>query len=163
VVQTNQLSWANTPGYCIDTSALIQLEPYYQDVFNNLWLDLEKLVIEHLLVAPKLVYDEFDEKFPDSYACKKWLKRHNNLFMDNRDVWTNAKIIQSRYPGLTSPEKPKKKADYFVIALAQNMGSWTVITEERTNRKISIRYVCDQLNIPCINLYNFFKKCKWKY
>lgn len=161
--KTDQQQLVKETGYCIDSSSLFNLEWYHQDVFINLWNDLERLINDHKLVAPQFVIGEFDDIFPESYACKKWLKRHDKLFFMNGDVWEKAKLIRSRYPDLTKSNNPRSKADYYVIALAQYLGNWTVVTEEKTNRKISMKFVCSQMNIPCINLYNFFKKCKWKY
>ena len=160
---TNQKQLVDEKGYCIDASSLFQLEPYHQDIFMGLWDDLEKLINNNQLISPKAVFVEFDDRYPDSKACKKWVQTHNKIFIDNQDIWAKAKLIMSRYPKLTNPNHPKSKGDYYVIALAQCMNGWTVVTEERTNRKITIKHVCSQMGIPCIDLYTLFKKCNWKY
>ncbi len=162
-METNQVHLVEEKGYCIDASSLFRLEPYHQDIFTGLWTDIETLINDHRLISPKAVLDEFDDKYPDSKACKKWFKAHNKIFIDNQDIWTKAKLIMSRHPKLTNPNHPQSKGDYFVIALAQYMNGWTVVTEEHTPRKTTIKKVCSEMGIPCIDLYTFFKKCKWKY
>ena len=161
ITQTDQ-SHLNKAGFCIDTSALIKLEPYYKDVFPSLWESLEGLLNEGRLVAPFEVFTEIEEKFPDDW--KKWVKTHKKMFIDTGDIITKAKQIQNWYLGLTDKNDTKTNADYFVIALAQYMGSWTVVTDEsRKKNGMKIPNVCDKMRIPCVNVYNFFRKCNWKY
>jgi hypothetical protein len=60
-------------GYCIDTSALIDLHTnhYPPDIFPGLWKDLEFLVDQGLLIAPDEVFQEIRVK-DDELA--KWGK-----------------------------------------------------------------------------------------
>jgi hypothetical protein len=160
--QINQTHLEKEPGYIIDTSALIKLEPYYLDIFPSLWECLEALVTEGRLVAPQEVQIEIHDKYDDGW--NKWALKHKNMFLDKKDTQTKAKLIQNWYPELTKKDNPQIDADYYVIALAQYMGGWTVVTDEgRKKSQLKIPDVCRKLNIPCVDLYNFFKKCKWKY
>ena len=160
--QTNQAHIEKEPGYIIDTSALISLEPYYLDVFPSLWGHIEGLVTEGRLVAPQEVQIEIHDKYDD--GLNKWAKKHKNMFIDKKDIQTKVKQIQNWHPGLTKKDNPQIDADYYVIALAQYMGGWTVVTDEgRRKNRLRIPDVCEKLKIPCVNLHNFFKKCKWEY
>jgi len=86
------------------------------------------------------------------------------MFIDKRDTQTKVKTIQNWYPGLTKKDNTQIDADYYVIALAQYMGNWTVVSDEgRRKSQLRIPDVCEKLKIPCVNLYKFFRKCNWKY
>jgi hypothetical protein len=160
---TNQAHLEKGPGYVIDTSALIRLDPYYPDIFPSLWQGFEGLITEGRLVAPYEVFIEIGDKHDDPWI--RWVKKHKSMFIDKKDLITKAKLIQHWHPGLTKPDDPKTNADYFVIALAQYMGGgWSVVTDEgRRNKQLKIPNVCEKLKIPCLDIYRFFKKCNWKY
>lgn len=51
--------------YCIDTSALIDLQEYYPpEVFKTLWENMEQIVHSGELIAPQQVFEELN-KFED--------------------------------------------------------------------------------------------------
>lgn len=114
------------------------------------------------MIAPKEVQIEIHDKFDDGW--NKWVIKHKKLFLDKKEIMTHVNRIQNWYPGLTDDNDTKTDADYFVIALAQYMGNWTVVTDEsRKSTKIKIPYVCDKMKIPCVDLHNFFRKCSWRF
>ncbi len=159
---SNQGHLEEEPGYIIDTSALIKLEPYYIDVFPSLWECIEKLITDGRLVAPQEVQIEIHDKYDDGWNT--WIKRHNVMFIDKKETQTKVKRIQNWYPGLTKKDNTQTDADYYVIALAEYMGNWTVVSDEgRRKSQLRIPDVCAKLKVPCVDLHNFFKKCNWRY
>lgn len=153
-------------GYCIDTCALIDLwrRHYPPDVFPGLWEDIEKLVNEGLLIAPREVLEEL--RGVDDEILE-WAKRHGRMFLalDNSQLREVARILE-RSPGLIDSNKDTPEADPFLIALAGAMG-WAVVTSEkpRTSRNAppKVPDVCRSWGVNCISLVEFFREQGWKY
>jgi len=152
-------------GYCIDTCALIDFgESYFQDIFPGLWGDMERLAIDGLLIAPTEVYKEIARTYDGE--IQRWTRQHKEMFIELDDEQIReVKAIEKRFGNLIDPDKTIPDADPFLIALAKSRGNWTVVTQEKPSTKLKpkIPDVCQILGIPCVNLYNFFKKCDWKY
>ncbi|MCK4820763.1 DUF4411 family protein, partial [bacterium] len=68
-------------GYCIDTSALIDLwrRNYPRDIFKSLWNEIEDLISYRRLVAPREVLKEL-EKQDDELLV--WAKKNLEMFID---------------------------------------------------------------------------------
>lgn len=155
-----------TEGFVIDTSALIDINREYPpDVFPKLWKDIEILVKQGLLIAPKEVFEELKRKDDE---LKTWAQRHQEMFIDLDDEQlTEMSKILTEFPRLIDHDKTIPEADPFIIALAK-CRVWTVITSEhrRSNpdARPKIPDVCDHYNIKCIiKPLNFFREKKWKY
>lgn len=104
-------------GYCIDTSALIDLHTnhYPPDVFPGLWNDLEFLIEQGLFIAPEEVFQEICVK-DDGLA--KWGKSNKTMFipLDADQIGEVSRILE-RFPGLVDQHKTIPEADPFLIAL----------------------------------------------
>ncbi len=109
------------PGYCVDTSALIDLRRQYpRTVFPGLWQRLERLVASGDLVAPREVLKEL-EQVDDDVA--RWAKKQRRMFkpLDSQQI-TEVGAIVARFPNLVDPSKLIPDADPFVVALARTQG-----------------------------------------
>ena len=151
------------PGYCIDTSALIDLKPYFPDIFTSLWKNLENLISQKRLIAPREVLEELKKKDDE---LLKWAKGHMRMFkhLDNEQMQQMRKILK-RFRGLVDENKTTPDADPFVIALAISKG-WTVITSEKPaspGGPPKIPDVCENYNVKCIPLIEFFREQKWEF
>jgi hypothetical protein len=152
-------------GYCIDTSALIDLHTnhYPPDIFPGLWKDLEFLVDQGLLIAPDEVFQEIRVK-DDELA--KWGKSNKKMFipLDSDQIWEVSAILE-KFPGLVDRNKTIPDADPFLIALAK-CRAWTVVTSERPSNssvRPKIPNVCKSLNVRWIKLLEFFREIELKY
>ena len=86
-------------GYCIDTSALIDMHTnhYPPDIFPGLWKDLESLVDQGLLIAPDEVFHEICVK-DDGLA--KWGKSNKKMFIPlDVDQSQEVSRILEKFPG----------------------------------------------------------------
>ena len=151
------------PGYCIDTSALIDLwRRYYPpDIFQSLWKDIEILIHQGFIIAPKEVLREI-EKRDDEFL--EWAKKHRDMFNDlDEEQLIDTRIILKDFPNLIDPNK-EIDADPFLVALAKTK-EWTVITSEKPSSggRPKIPDVCKKYNIKCISLIEFFREKGWKY
>jgi hypothetical protein len=114
------------PGYCIDTSALIDLwRRYYPpDIFQSLWKDIEKLVYQGFIIAPQEVLKEIKKQDDE---LLEWAKRNRKMFKDlDEDQLKEVKVIVKDFPNLIDPNK-EVDADPFLVALAKAK-EWTIIT-----------------------------------
>ncbi|MCK4445180.1 MAG: DUF4411 family protein [Thermoplasmata archaeon] len=153
-------------GFCIDTCALIDLRRshYPPDVFPGLWADIESLITQGLLIAPKEVFDEL--KGVDDEILK-WARRFKEMFRESdEDQLQEVAAILVEYPKLIDPNKTTPEADPFLIAMAK-LSEWTVVTSERPrtdpNARPKIPDVCKSYDIRCISLVEFFRERGWKY
>lgn len=155
-----------TDGYCIDTSALIDLwRRYYpRDIFESLWKDLEGLVKDGHLVAPREVHEEIKKQDDD---LLEWSKEHRDMFEKlTEDQIETVKEILREHPKLIDQEKTSPEADPFLIAQAK-CRDWIVITSEHSrsnsNAPPKIPDVCENFGVECYNLIQFFREEEWQY
>ena len=153
------------PGYVIDTSALIDAwrEHHPPDIFLTLWeRNLEEMIYEGLLIAPKEVFRELQQRDDDLW---NWVKVHKKMFIElDKEQIRQVKVILGEFPKLIDSRKATCDADPFVIGLALSK-NWTVITSERSNPGGNPRIpdVCRYYNIKCIRLIEFLRERGWKY
>jgi hypothetical protein len=152
------------PGYCIDTSALVDLwrTHYPPDVFRTLWTkDLENLISQGILIAPEEVLNELEKRDDE---LLEWAKNHRKMFKDlNREQQQQLRIILGKFQDFVDTKK-NIDADPIVVALAKSK-DWTVITSESTKKggRPRIPYVCKDFDVKCITLVEFFREQGWEY
>lgn len=160
--------------YCIDTSSLIHgwNEKYPPEVFFSLWSDIETLINKGDLVSTEEVLMELNE---GSDELSVWASKQTNFFLPlDSDIQTavadiladpiNSKVLDSKKVG-------KTEADIFVIATAQTKGLKVISDETKyvqpidiaAARKISIRNVCENVEIPHLTFLEFIKERNWRY
>lgn len=153
------------PGYCIDTNALIDLwrRFYPPDIFTSLWKKIENLISQGELIAPREVFSELEKQDDELF---KWVKKHKKMFKDLDNEQMNLmREIERHFPNLIDARKETPDADPFVIALAISKG-WTVITSEKSaspGGPPKIPDVCENYNVKCISLIEFFREQKWEF
>jgi len=151
------------PTYCIDTSALIDLKELYpRDIFPPIWRNIETLIAQGRLVAPKEVYQELQRVEDELF---KWAKEHKMMFKNLDDEQIRHVLdITGKFPKLVDEKKPGPQADPFVIALALSRG-YIVITSESWGdpNKPKIPDVCNHYGIKCLDLVALYRKEKWQF
>ena len=156
------------PGYCIDTSALVDLwrRRYPPDVFPSLWKKIEDLLSQGRLIAPREVLKDLEKYFDENDELLKWTKKHKGFFEDfDEEQQKQVKNILAKFNNLIDEKKTTSESDPFVIALAITKG-WKVITSEKPTSpggKPKIPDVCDKYGIKCIPLLEFFREQKWYF
>jgi len=151
-------------GFSIDTSALIDIKNLPRDIFETLWKNIEKMVRNSLLIAPKEVLVELNRR--DDFISQ-WAKKHSCMFINLEPIQIReVSIILAKFPNLVDINKIPAEADPFVIALAKSKG-WGVVTSEKPrsvpNARPKIPDVCNYYNIECYSLFNFCRKMGWKF
>jgi len=147
------------PGYVIDTSALIDLWKLHpRDIFPTLWGNVERLIHEENLIAPRQVLEELKRQ---QDALLVWA-REQRIFTDlDAEQVLFVTEIESRFPSLVDHQKQTPDADPFVIALSKG---WIVVSSESFRpTKPRIPDACAYYKLECLSLFDFFRKCGWQF
>jgi len=153
------------PGYCIDTSAFVDLWriSYPPDVFQTLWKRIDDLISEGRLIAPREVFKELEKRDDE---LLKWTRKNKKMFKDLDPIQIReVQNILNGFPDLVDPNKTTPDADPFVISLAITKG-WSVVTSENPGNpggRPKIPDVCEKYKVSCLQLIDFFRKEKWEF
>lgn len=164
---------------------------YPPDIFPALWKDIENLVKQGLLVAPREVLHELEwlEKNPQKKKTipggtdpegndllLKWAKMNKGMFIEpdltqNNYIDSASIITNEILPGygkrLVDIDKETPEADPFVIALAK-LKRWIVINSEGSvkpgpSNPPKIPDVCRHHKVESIGILEFFRRVGLKY
>ncbi len=158
---------AKHPGYCIDTSCLINMADIYPyDLFPGLWDNLESLIHSGNVLVHRLVREELCAKYSKEDFATEWIGRFPLsqfididaeqtgfiTYMGDKDKYLRHLFAQPEYA---------TKADPFVIACAHVHG-FAVVTDEGKS-KWKMPYVCRLFDIPPLRLLEFFRDAGWTF
>ncbi len=158
--------------YIIDTSSLIELNRHNpMDVYPGVWHNIENLIRQNRLLAPKEVYKEISRKDDILFD---WVKNNNKIFVEptNEQIDIVRELLK-KYPSMIRLDRIYD-ADPWVIAMAIDMAQSKqstlvkikkiVVTEEKIRgNQIKIPYVCKTYNIECIDILDMFRKEGWQF
>lgn len=152
---------ARKKRYCVDTSVFIESwTKYYSiELCPSYWEVIDQLAKEGRVFSPIEVRRELEKIEDDLF---KWAKsRSSSLFADiTEDVQLAMRDVIAQFPRLVDSTKQRSIADPWVIAHAQ-IEKATVVTKEQvasSNKRIKIPDVCQALNIPCIDDFEFYRE-----
>lgn len=160
--------------YVIDTSSLIELKKFPDDVFPSLWKNIEALIAEGFMISHKEVLKELS--YQDD-ALKKWAQKQKKFFkeLDAYQIKIVKEILK-KYPSLAKSESESPSADPFVIALAielerdpqktldPSIKKRVVVSEERLRgMRVRIPFVCKEYGIECITMIEMCRSEGWKF
>jgi len=150
------------PVYCIDASSLINLKNFPKDIFPTIWTKIEELVKNGLLISPIEVYREINQV--KDGICK-WCSKNKVIFSDpdKNQVKVLQRIKQQydKHHWNFMTQKTGAWADPWVIALAMS-NSGTVVADEGM-KNTSIPYICQKMNVKCIDRFGLFRELGIKY
>lgn len=87
---------------------------------------------------------------------------HGIILPIDDEVQENVKKVVTSNPQLIDFKQIKSSGDAFLIATAMKYGL-TIITEESKKGKKKIPYVCQKLNVPCVDILGLCEKEKWQF
>jgi len=160
--------------YVIDTSSLIELKKFPDDVFPSLWKNIEALIAEGFMISHKEVLKELS--YQDD-TLKKWAQKQKKFFkeLDAYQIKIVKEILK-KYPSLAKSESESPSADPFVIALAidlerdpqktldPSVKKRVVVSEERLRgTRVRIPFVCKEYGIECITMIEMCRNEGWKF
>lgn len=148
-------------GWCLDTSAFINpWKGYYApDLAPGYWRTLPEMVVRGDAVVSEEVREEI-ERADDSLWS--WAQANISSWHPLTDeVQAAVTEIMARWGRLVDSRKLRSRADPFVIATAKVVGATVVTSEGRgTEDKPRIPYVCDQMGVPCVDIFEFVRLAK---
>lgn len=152
--------------HCFDTSAFIECWSgrYRRSTFPGLWAEIEAMVANGEIVCPEEVLNEVKRKDDGLEDFIKDNKDHLVLPLD-AEVMTETRSVLEAFPRLTGQARGRNKADPFVIATAKK-DDLILVTEEGargTQNRPKIPFVCNELEIPCINVLAFIEEQGWTF
>lgn len=161
-----------TNCYISDTSSLVKLNRNNPlDVFPSIWKNLEILVSNNRLIAPKEVLNEINQ---NDDQLSKWAKSQKGMFIEPTPKQIGfVKNILRDYPSILDVDR-KYDADPWVIALALEMATHPqktlftikriVVTEEKLRgNKVRIPLICEKNSIESIDIITLFRIEDWKF
>lgn len=159
-------------SYVIDTSSLIRLASFNRSVFVGLWANMEGLIEEGRLSAPKAVLNDLKAKDDRIF---RWAKAHDALFVDisSRELEI-LRDIENSHPNWVDINSAKNHADPYVVALAAYKKKQrqrklrhykvTIVTEESKDpKRLKIPSVAKDYGIESIDLDGLFQMEGWKF
>ena len=154
--------------YVFDTSSFIILKHYYRPTFESVWLGIEKLAADGLLISTREVFNEL-QNYNDADYIQNWAKNYKGIFAtpSNDELAFVATIFQvSHFKALIGAKSVLKGipvADPFVIAAAAIKGG-TVVTQEKLKPNAAkVPNVCDHFGIHWTDLEGFMKEQNWSF
>lgn len=149
--------------FVIDSSSLIHFEENYPpDIFPTLWSKVFNLFEEGKVFSVNEVYEELgdsQELWKEFKHCFKELNADELQVLG--DILSDSRFEVFKRRGLKEDGRPW--ADPYLIACAKVNGD-AVVTQENLNRnpERKIAFVCDKLDIPCMDFLRFLRAANVK-
>ena len=150
-----------TTTYVIDACALINAAQNYnmsKKSFAHIWESLDDMIRRGELISSSEIMDELKDD-----DLQAWAKQHKECFVPlTKEVQEKTTEVLSKFPTLIKIRSTgNSNADPFLVATAALQGG-TIVTDERlgdsNTKDYKIPNVCQDLNIPYINLHSFLDR-----
>ncbi|MDR0912238.1 MAG: DUF4411 family protein [Methanobrevibacter sp.] len=167
--------------YVLDTNVLLSLQNhYFADVFVGLWIEINSLIEDNMLISIKEVQREVTSKEHKQF-WDKINENHDYKFykeLDNGEIeeWFKIEELDIYHKIIIRNKKDKNEewslqkewsqgeaiADPLLICHGLKHNS-TVVTTESPKKQYNIPHVCKKLSINCIGIREFFKENNLKF
>ena len=154
-------------AYVFDTGPLLHLFEHYDPaVFPDIWTEFNRMLARGRILSVREVLREI-EYGPKSLL--DWVEVNAVVFAPPNAEQTEflREMLGNRhFQGMIDRKKFLKgggAADPFVVALARVRGGCVVTTEKHRENAPKIPTVCEEFDIPCVNLSGFMKREGWKF
>lgn len=158
------------PEYCIDTNVIVSFlsesddEYYGADVFSDHWTQIERLILNGQMIAPRQVGRELEGHANKREKIGPWLREHAYMFRDvDIDAQLNlAKRIVNQYPAYG--KNMNYLGDLEVITLAGALDLTVVSLEsmqlQAGQRRPKIPNVCAEFEVAHTSVVGLFRMLK---
>jgi len=152
-------------NYSVDTSAIIEgwTRGFPPDVFPQVWVKIEGLIDDGVLLASEEVLIELERKHDKAYA---WACHRKHMFVPtDENIQRVVKDILRDYGKLIDTRKNRSGADPLVIALAR-VRNLSVVTAENLSSSLErpkIPDVCEALGIRWLDMVELSRERGWKF
>ena len=153
--------------YFVDTSEWINLNRRYpNDVFPNLWRNVEDLISKGRILAPSEVLDEIERGYDE---LVEWCKKHQKMFRGTSALTGRVQEIIKNHPTLVNPNATHESADPYIIALAMSYMRGIsglvpiIVTDENVSKESRIPYVARANGVQTCKLMEMFQREEWQF
>jgi len=149
-------------SYSLDTNTLLTAwnQNYRPANFPGFWERLDRLIEAGRAFVCEEVKLELERKDDD---VTEWLKgRSHGIVELENDQLILARALASQFPVLAKERLGRRRADGFVIALAQWKGL-TVVTAENHRGPEKIPNICSSASVPCMSLADMIANEGWSF
>lgn len=147
--------------YIIDTSSILsqkENEPHRRTINRTLWKRIDELILEKRIVTCSEIIEEVNDK-----DLKAWfIGLSGEILPIDDEVQENVKKVVTSNPQLIDFKESKSSGDAFLIATAMKYGL-IVITEENKTKQKKIPFVCQNLNVPCVDIIGLCEREGWSF
>jgi Domain of unknown function (DUF4411) len=150
--------------FSLDTSALLDawVRYYPPDVFPTIWERIDEASRDGRIYVVEEVVTELKRKDDGIY---EWVRERESMIVSIDEQLQLAVVeVMGKYPKLVDTRKNRSGCDPWVIGLAMSRGL-TLVTAEKPGGTLSrprIPDVCTGLEIPCIDVIEFFRRQGWR-
>ena len=153
--------------YFVDTNEWINLNRRYpNDVFPNLWRNVEDLIFKGRILAPREVLDEIERGHDELVG---WCRKHRKMFQNTSTLTGQVQNIIKNHPTLVNSNATHESADPYIIALAMShmhdMADLVpiIVTDENVSRESGIPYAARANGIQTCKLMEMFQREGWQF
>ncbi len=153
--------------YSFDTSAILDgWRRYYPpDVFQSLWVNLDNLIDNGVIIASEEVLHDLEKQEGDE--VHQWALARKQMFVDtDEQVQREVTEILENHKKLIDQRGNRSASDPFVIAVAKIKGG-TVLTGERPTKspekRPHIPDVCSSMGIDCVDMVGLIRAQNWSF
>ena len=157
-------------SFIFDTNILINLDKFNPQIFPSLWRNIIELIESRKLFSIKEVEREISKR--DDRIRRSWEKINNkyDVFKDlsdcpNFDKYCDVLRDLEQFDDFQNHGVNKEFwADPYLIAVAKVENMIVVSGEKSTHRPArKIPYVCEQMNVKCLDLDEFMIYNHWQW
>lgn len=157
--------------YLLDANTYIQAKNQYygMDICPAYWEWLDLQFKQGVAGSIEMIARELKDGNDD---LAQWAKERPEHFLSNDDAETQehfSSVLQLVMNGdynVANRESFLAKADPWIIAKAKSIGGIIVTHEARISpnaRKVKVPNICQQMNVPCINSFQFLRQLKARF
>jgi hypothetical protein len=153
--------------HIFDTSAFVELNSYYPDIFPAFWQQFNQAVADGDIVSTREVMRELERHEPDHVL--NWAQANAQIFSiptaeETRFVGQILGVAHfQQIIGTKQRLNGTPVADPFVIACAA-VKRGTVVTQERPKpNSAKMPNVCDHFGVPWLDLNGFMRAVGWRF
>lgn len=132
-------------------------------IFPSLWEKLDQYISSEKIIIIDQIKEECINR---NNELKDWFGNYNSKILEtlkDTEILIETKRIMNQFSNIIDPLSPRDQADPYIVATA-NIKDLTVVTEEAfKHSKINIPYICQQLDIECIKVKDFYKQENWRF